>query len=611
MFNKKFLVLLLAFIMISSVLVNADTEMIKDLDKSSGYAKDSISYLVEQNIIKGDNLGNYNPQKTVTRAEMVALLARVFNLDTASTIETATFKDVPKENWANPYVEAAFKEGIVTGVSTTEFKPNAMITREQMAVMFVRALKLVDKDTTVELKNLKDFTDNNKISSWAQKEVEVALEAQLMNGMTSKTFEPGSFAKKEQAAVVIERLMKNKVNIIEAFKTISPQENSVKLIVNGEAVILKNAPIVKDSNVYVSTEFFNKYILAVRTDEIAQDAKDIELPLDEEYQSKGDTVLWLQVDNTNAYRNVEENPFANMDNYKDKLIQLKLAPISENGVTYIPLEDLSDILDLTYNYDEAANTLTVNGAKIGKSAALYYALKNLAYTNFLGEIRAKGDTEIDDINNNFKSVDSFDMRDRLIDPKHGEFYTKYTYKENNDLPQTAEEHVIKVNDNQYTHDYSDNKWAKEVKPYDSWIGVTLYDPLYDNNEISQIDNNRTLFNNIHKLDIKNEGAVNLSGINATKYVIELDLDGIKNIMTDEEYAELRPLIASDLRGDFKYVHEFYVAKDKVIKQSYSFLGEFKDSETGSPIDIKSSTVMYYNKLPRDFKVVEPAAPQVK
>ncbi|MDF2891603.1 MAG: hypothetical protein K0R80_1970 [Clostridia bacterium] len=224
---KKFIMILLTLTIALSSVVHADGTMINDIDQSSSYAKNAIIYLAQKGIISGDQNGNFNPKKSVTRVEMVVLMAKAMNLDTSKTPEKATFMDVPVNNWAARYVEAAYQQGIITGISATEFKPNDKITREQMAVIFIRALKLLDKDTAIEIINIDSFGDKAKISAWAQKEVEVAIEAGLMNGVSSKTFEPKTAANKEQSAVVIERLMKNKDAIISIFKAPASDANAL------------------------------------------------------------------------------------------------------------------------------------------------------------------------------------------------------------------------------------------------------------------------------------------------------------------------------------------------------------------------------------------------
>lgn len=210
--NTIFISLVLVLIFAFST-VNAGTPGIMDIDKSSGYAKGAILALAEKDIVKGDNLGNFNPTKSISRAEFITLLVRVMGLDTENVPATATFKDVPTNHWAFKYVEAAYKAGIVNGISPTEFGVTRTSTREQMAVMFVRALNIVEPSEKIEFKNIQTLTDKSSISTWAQKEVDIAMTAGLMNGMTKTSFAPKSNATKEQTAVVMDRFIQNEETI--------------------------------------------------------------------------------------------------------------------------------------------------------------------------------------------------------------------------------------------------------------------------------------------------------------------------------------------------------------------------------------------------------------
>ena len=58
---------------------------------------------------------------------------------------------------------------ITNGVSETEFAPNSLITREQMATMMTRVLNQLGIKTNADIKE--KFADNGEISDWAQNSV--------------------------------------------------------------------------------------------------------------------------------------------------------------------------------------------------------------------------------------------------------------------------------------------------------------------------------------------------------------------------------------------------------------------------------------------------------
>lgn len=251
---KKLISLLLVLAMLGSFAgVSADS-LIKDISKSSSYATDAILRMEQQGIIKGDENGNFNPQKPITRGEIVTMLIRALNIDISKAAPgTATFNDVPLNHWANKYVEAAYTEGIVNGVSPTEFGINNVCTREQLAVMFVRALRLSQNAGDLSYQYLNKLSDKDSIAGWAQKEAELAMQNGLMNGTSPTTFGPKLYATREQAAVMLDRLLKN-----EALLEVARQAGSAlgQTEINGNNVN-KGLAVESDDTIFFTPGFVN------------------------------------------------------------------------------------------------------------------------------------------------------------------------------------------------------------------------------------------------------------------------------------------------------------------------------------------------------------------
>lgn len=109
-----------------------------DVDEYAPYAE-AVEYLKERNIMVGDNHGNFNPNKTVTRAEMATIVCRMLG-ETENLTISNTFTDVPNTHWANKYIAKAAELSIVSGYGNGKFGPNDMVTYEQAVTMVVRAL---------------------------------------------------------------------------------------------------------------------------------------------------------------------------------------------------------------------------------------------------------------------------------------------------------------------------------------------------------------------------------------------------------------------------------------------------------------------------------------
>ncbi len=168
----------------------------QDYNHISSWAMDSIKKATKLGFIEGSD-GRLNPKANISRAEFIKVMAAVLNLD-IKIDNVIEFKDVKGEEWFYPYINAAFKAGIIEG-SGSKFNPKDGITREQMAVIIARALRLKPEKPTTTV------TDIDKVSSWAKAEVETIVALGLMVG-NENIFDPLALATKEMAVVLAIRI---------------------------------------------------------------------------------------------------------------------------------------------------------------------------------------------------------------------------------------------------------------------------------------------------------------------------------------------------------------------------------------------------------------------
>ena len=170
------------------------------------WAQKAIVAMSAVDIVKGREEGKFLPYDSITRAEFVKMLIGM--LEYAGRIDTAdaecSFADVPEDAWYYSSVAAAVKNGIVTGVSETEFAPDANITRQDMAVMIDRAAKAAN----ISLSNGAEliFTDESEISDYALDAVKAMSKAGIINGFEDGSFSPMSNATRAQATVMLYRV---------------------------------------------------------------------------------------------------------------------------------------------------------------------------------------------------------------------------------------------------------------------------------------------------------------------------------------------------------------------------------------------------------------------
>ena len=176
-------------------------------DIQTHWAKKDIEFLAARQIVNGIDDKNFAPNKNVTRAQFVTMIAKALRLKNKEN--TNIFTDIDKNSYYKDAVNAAYSAGIVSGVGATWFSPDDLITREQMACIIVRAYAYKTGDnmdeimTTMQLR----YTDEGKVSSWARRNVILANVFELMNGNLNKTFAPQNNSTRAESAAVIKRLI--------------------------------------------------------------------------------------------------------------------------------------------------------------------------------------------------------------------------------------------------------------------------------------------------------------------------------------------------------------------------------------------------------------------
>ncbi len=167
-------------------------------DIQGHWAEKTIAELVASGAIAGYPDGTFKPDQGISRAEFATILVKAFNLESRSG---KVFNDTAG-HWAQDTISTAAAHGIVSGYSDTTFGPDDPITREQMAVMIVKAAKLA------EAQEGKTFADGDKVSAWAKNAVATASEKNIISGYPDNTFRPLNNATRAEAATVIIKSLK-------------------------------------------------------------------------------------------------------------------------------------------------------------------------------------------------------------------------------------------------------------------------------------------------------------------------------------------------------------------------------------------------------------------
>ena len=172
--------------------------------KSGSWYEAAVLYARANGFFDGTSATTFEPEGSMTRAMFVTVLGRMAGVKAADYAGATDFTDVAEGTWYAPFVKWAAQYGITTGTGSGKFSPDGRITREEMAVFFVRYFETFDAmpkaDTTVTTKP----ADLDEVSSWAQDAVLKLWALGLLNG-DGKSFAPKDKATRAQTAALCER----------------------------------------------------------------------------------------------------------------------------------------------------------------------------------------------------------------------------------------------------------------------------------------------------------------------------------------------------------------------------------------------------------------------
>lgn len=146
---------------------------------SSAWYYDAVCYVVEQGLMNGVSKTEFEPEETLTRAMLVTVLYRLAGAPEVE--QTGCFTDVPAEQWYADAVAWAFQTGITTGATETTFEPDEPVTREQMVTFFWR---YAGKPAAGA--ELKDFPDADEVDAYAAEAFAWAVENGIVKGDLGK-----------------------------------------------------------------------------------------------------------------------------------------------------------------------------------------------------------------------------------------------------------------------------------------------------------------------------------------------------------------------------------------------------------------------------------------
>ena len=163
---------------------------------------DDVLYVYINGLMDGISMTSFGADQNTTRGQVVTILWRLTGEPRAA--RNNQFTDVSSNAYYNTAISWAAENGIVKGYESKTFRPNANVTREQLAAILYRYAEYMNLSTK-GASNLTKFDDYYTIGTWARDSLAWANYHGLINGVDSYHIDPKGNTTRAQLAAILHR----------------------------------------------------------------------------------------------------------------------------------------------------------------------------------------------------------------------------------------------------------------------------------------------------------------------------------------------------------------------------------------------------------------------
>lgn len=171
----------------------------------------ATNFLHENMIVRGFPDGTFQPDKSLTRAEVVSLALRILRGDAHVNIEAdrlaelgLVYHDLTEDHWAYVELLEASDMGLILGYGDGTMRPNEAISRGQLATILGRAFR-IQMESLIPKVNQLTINDLGQ-GHWAYEYVEKSLKLGLFDLDAKGNFRPDQASNRGEAALALYRI---------------------------------------------------------------------------------------------------------------------------------------------------------------------------------------------------------------------------------------------------------------------------------------------------------------------------------------------------------------------------------------------------------------------
>ena len=177
-----------------------------DVDKH--WARTIIENMGARMIVQGTGGDRFTPDRSVTRAEFIAILVRGLGLKLEEG--PSLFTDVQEDVWYKSALNTAYVYQIISGYEDGAIHGGEKLTRQEAMVMIANAMKLtgLHRATGDNSSSLLDgYADAGSVAAWAKDAVIQCLQSSIVAGRSASELAPTSLITRAEVTAIVQRLL--------------------------------------------------------------------------------------------------------------------------------------------------------------------------------------------------------------------------------------------------------------------------------------------------------------------------------------------------------------------------------------------------------------------
>ncbi len=228
---KKIYILITLIILLTAI--STGIKAVEPTDIKNHWAQDYIINMLDREIMKVDENGHFHPDENINRGEFARAIAKLQNFRPDTNNQFSDLKDYPDAGLINTLVN----KGIINGYPDGQFKPEKSLSRAELITILIKSLGVQEEQKIINLEDEGIFQDIDN-SHWAANNIKIAHKLNITFNNPDNKLHPDQKVTRAEATRYLEK-SNDLSNSTGYITDIYPTSNKISVnLLEGERKIL-------------------------------------------------------------------------------------------------------------------------------------------------------------------------------------------------------------------------------------------------------------------------------------------------------------------------------------------------------------------------------------